>query len=233
MAIIARYQRYLSPPPSPSSHQPSQTSDLAELLPSNTHLRAPLPRTDSDTRRQELAKQLAKDEEPVSTRSEGGDDTNYLLAKAVVGRYMEPYLPTILEHKVVLERGVEVVQGSLRRYRGRKRKGVVDSALSSLGHGIEVEWMIWSRIAPPVVALYAWWVLLAIWRKLGEGRHELLVQLAANRDEVETWLTWALAGLAVMLCVLAFVVWAVAEAMRMLSGSGLDPLPRESDKSRD
>jgi len=233
MAIIARYQRYLSPPPSPSSHQPSQTSDLAELLPSNAHLRAPLPRTDSDNRRQELAKQLAKDDEPVSTRSEGGEDTNYLLAKAVVGRYMEPYLPTIREHKVVLERGVEVVEDSLRGYQGRRGKGTVSSALPSLGHGIEVEWMIWSRMAPPAVALYAWWILLAIWRKLDDGKHDFLDQLTANEVEVETWLTWALAGLVVMLCVLAFVVWGVVEAMRMLSSSGLDPLPRESGKSRD
>jgi len=233
MAIIARYQRSLSPPPSPSSHQPSQTSDLADLLPSNAHLRAPLPRTDSENRRQELAKQLAKDDEPVSTRTEGGEDTSYLLAKAVVGRYMEPYLPTIREHKVVLERGVEVVEDSMRRYRGKREKGAVDSALSSLGRGIEVEWVIWSRMAPPAVALYAWWVLLAIWRKLDDGKRDFLVQLTENRDEVETWLTWAFAGLVVVLCALAFVVWAVVEAMRMFSSSGLDPLPRECDKSRD
>ena len=230
MAIIARYQRYLSPSQSPSSHRPSQTSDLAELLPSNAHLRAPLPRTDSDNRRQELAKQLAKDEEPVSTRSEGRDDTNYLLAKAVVGRYMEPYLPTIREHKVVLERGVEVVEDSLRKYRGRK--GAVDSALSSLGRGIEVEWVILLRMAPPAVALYVWWVLLAIWRKLDDGKHDFLVH-AVDRDEVKTWLTWAFAGLAVVLCALAFVVWAVVGMMRMFSSFRLDPLPIECNKSRD
>ena len=144
---------------------------------------------------------------------------------------MEPYLPTIREHKVVLERGVEVVEDSLRRDRGRRGKSA--SALSLLGHGIEIEWMIWSRIAPPAVALYAWWILLAIWRKLDDGKHNFLVLLTANRDEVETWLAWAFAGLAVMLCVLAFVVWAVVEAMRMFSSSGLNPLPRECDKSRD
>ena len=146
---------------------------------------------------------------------------------------MEPYLPTIREHKVVLERGVEVVEDGLRRSRGRRGKGIVDFALSSLGHGIEVEWMIWSRVAPPAVALYAWWVLLAIWRKLDDEKHDFLVQLSANKTEVETWLTWALAGLAVVLCVLAFVVWAVVEAMRMFSSSGLDSLPRECDKSTD
>jgi len=233
MAIIARYQRYLYPPPSPAPHQQSQTSGLTELLSSNAHLRAPLPRTDSDNRRQELAKQLAKDDEPVSTRSSTGEDTNYPLAKAVVGRYMEPYLPTIREHKVVLERGVEVVEDSLRRRRGRRGKGVVDSVLSSLGRGIEVEWMIWSRVAPPTVALYAWWALLAIWRKLDDGKRDFLIQLSANKDEVGTWLTWAFAGLVVVLCVLAFVVWAVVEAMRMLSRSGLDPLPSEKNKSTD
>ena len=231
MAIIARYQRYLSPPPSPSPHQPSQTSTLTEALPSNTHLRAPLPRTDSDNRREELAKQLAKDNEPVSARSSAGEDTNYLLAKAVVGRYMEPYLPMIREHKVVLERGAEVVEDSLRRY--RRRKGAVNRALSSFGRGIEVEWVIWSRVAPPAVALYVWWVLLAIWRKLDDGKHDFLFQLTANSDEVETWLMWTFAGLAVVLCVLAFVVWGAAEAMRMLSRTGLDPFPRESDKSTD
>jgi len=224
MAIISRYQRYLSPPPSPSPQRPPRTSDLAELLPSNAHLRAPLPRTDSENRRQELAKQLARDEEPVSTRTSGGEDANYLLAKAVVGRYMEPYLPTIGEHRVILERGVEVVQESLRRDGGRGRRGkdsALDSALSSLANGVEVEWMIWSRLTPPAVALYSWWAVFAIWRKLDDGERDFFVQFTTNRDKVETWLAWAFAGLAVVLCVLAFVVWAAVEAMRMFSDSRL------------
>jgi len=80
------------------------------------------------------------------------------------------------------------------------------------------------------VALYAWWVLLVIWRKLDDGKHDFLVQLTTNRDKVETWLVWAFAGLAFVLCVLAFVVWAVVEAMRTYSR--LAP-PREGDKSID
>jgi hypothetical protein len=169
----------------------------------------------------------------VSTKSPGGEDANYLLAKAVVGRYMEPYMPTIREHKVVLERGVEVVGESLRRRRGRRGRDVVGSVLSSLVYGVEVEWMIWSRLTPPAVALYGWWVVFTIWRKLDDGEHDFLVQLTTNRDKVETWLTWAFAGLAVLLCVLAFVVWVVVEAMRMFSNSKLDSPPREGDKSAD
>lgn len=233
MAIIARYQRYLSPPSSPSPLQPSQTSDLIELLPSNAHLRAPLPRTDSDNRRQELARQLAKDNEPVSARSSGGEDTSYLLAKAVVGRYMEPYLPTIREHQVVLERGMEVVQDSLKGRRSSGGKGTAASALSSLWHGVELEWMVWSRLAPLAAAVYAWWALLVIWRKLDNGEHDFLVQLTANRDKVGTWLVWVFAGLVVVLSVLALVIWAAAEAMRMFSSSGLDPPPGECDESTD
>lgn len=225
MAIIARYRRYLSPPPSPSPWRPSQTADLTDLLlPSNAHLRAPLPRTDSDNRRQELAKRLARDDEPISTTSSRGEDANYLLAKAVVGRYIESYLPTIKEHQVVLERGVEVVGESLRRRGGGK--DVLDSAVSSLANGVEVEWMIWSRITPPAVALYAWWAVFAIWRKLDDGERDFLVQFTTNRDKVETWLMWAFAGLAVVLCLLAFVVWAVVEAMRMFSDSKLNSPPR-------
>ncbi|KAF9649532.1 hypothetical protein BDM02DRAFT_1801497 [Thelephora ganbajun] len=227
MAIIARYRRYLSPPPSPSPWRPSQTSDLTELLPSNAHLRVPLPRMDSDDRRQELAKQLARDDEPLSMCSSGGEDASYLLAKAVAGRYMESYLPTIKEHQVVLERGVEVVEEGLRqRGRGRRGKDALDSVLLSLVHGVEVEWMIWSRIAPPAVAWYAWWVAFAIWRKLDDGERDFLVQFTTNRDKVEAWVAWAFAGLAVVLCVLAFVVWAVVEAARMFSGSKLGPPKR-------
>ena len=233
MAIVAHYQRYLSPPSSPSPYRPSQTSDLTELLPSNAHLRTSLPRTDSDNRREELAKQLARDDEPVFTVASGEEDANYLLAKAVVGRYMEPYLPTIREHKVVLERGAEVVGDSLRRHRERRGKNAMDSPLSSLVHGVEVEWMIWSRVAPPAVALYAWWVLLAIWRKLDDGKRDILDQLTMNRDTVETWLMWAFAGFAIMLCLLALVIWAVVEAMRVFSNSKLDPAPRDCDKSID
>lgn len=231
MATVARYRRYLSPPPSPSPWRPSQTTDLTELLPSNAHLRAPLPRTDSENRREELARQLARDDEPVSTcSSSGGEDANYLLAKAVVGRYVESYLPTIKEHQVVLERGAE----SLRRHRGRRTRRDKDSGISSLVNGAEVEWMIWSRITPPAVALYAWWVVFTIWRKLDDGQRDFLYQFTANRDKVETWLAWAFAGLAVVLCVLAFVVWAVVEAMRVFSDSKLvDPPLKEGDKSAD
>jgi len=91
--------------------------------------------------------------------------------------------------------------------------------------------MIWSRITPPAVALYAWWVVFAIWRKLDDGERDFLVQFTANRDKVETWLMWAFAGLGVVLCVLAFVVWAVVEAMRMFQNSKLTP--REGEKSTD
>ena len=154
-----------------------------------------------------------------------------MLAEAVVGRYMESYMPAIRDHQVVLERGVEVVEESLRRYRGRGRrgKGVLDSAVSSLVNAVEVEWMIWSRITPPAVALYSWWVTFAIWKKLDDGERDFLAQFTTNRDKVETWLVWAFAGLGVMLCVLAFVVWAAVEAMRMFSGSR----KREGDKSTD
>lgn len=234
MAIIARYRRYLSPPPSPSPWRPSQTGDLTELLPSNAHLRAPLPRTDSDNRREELAKQLARDNEPVPIESSGGEDVSYLLAKAVAGRYAESYLPTIKEHRVVLERGIEVVEESLRRHRGRGRgrgeKEVSDSVTSTLANGVEVKWMIWSRITPPVVALYAWWAVFAIWRKLDDGEHDFLVQFTTNMDKVKTWLIWASAGLAVVLCVLAFVVWGVVEGMRMFSDSKLDLSVGEGDE---
>ena len=233
MAIIVRYRRHLSPPPSPSPWRPPQTSDLTELLPSNAHLRVSLPRTDSDNRREELTKQLARDDELVSVSSSGGEGASYLLAKAVVGRYVESYLPAIKEHRVVLERGMEAVGGGLRRDRGggRKGKGVPEPVVSSLVDGVEAEWMIWSRITPPAVALYAWWVAFSIWRKLDDGEHDLLFQFTKDRERVETWLTWAFAGLAVVLCVLAFVVWAVVEATRMFSGSKLDPLPGGGSKS--
>ena len=149
----------------------------------------------------------------------------------MVGRYAESYLPTVKEHQVVLERGIEVVEESFGRHRRRRRdRDVSGSAISSLVSGIEAEWMIWSRITPPAVALYAWWVIFAIWRKLDDGEHDFLVQFTTNRDKVETWLTWAFAGLAVVLCVLAFVVWAVVEGMRMFSDSKLDPSPREGNK---
>jgi len=233
MAIIARYRRNLSPP-SPSPWRPSQTNDLTELLPSNAHLRTPLPRTDSDNRREELAKQLARDNEPVSIESSGGEDANYLLAKAVAGRYAESYLPTIKEHRIVLERGIEVVGESLgrRRGRGRGKKEVPDSVASTFVNGVEAEWMIWSRITPPVVALYSWWAVFAIWRKLDDGERDFLVQFTTNRDKVETWLMWAFAGLAVVLCVLALVVWGVVEGMRMFSDSKLDPSLGEGDEPR-
>lgn len=235
MAIIARYRRYLSPPPSPSPWRPSQTADLTELLPSNAHLRASLPRTNSDDRRQELAKQLARDDEPISIASSGGEDANYLLAKAVVGRYAESYLPTIREHQVVLERGVEVVEESLRGRRGKRKKGKdgLEPALSSLVNGVEAEWMIWSRITPPAVALYAWWVVFAIWRKLDDGERDFLAQFTTNRDKVETWLTWAFVGLAAVLCILALAVWAVVEAVRVFSDYRLDSSPGEGDKCTD
>ncbi|KAF9784689.1 hypothetical protein BJ322DRAFT_1109394 [Thelephora terrestris] len=234
MAIAARYQRHLSPPTSPSPLRPLRNPDLTTfLLPSNAHLRAPLPRTDSENRREELAKQLARDDEPVAlSGSVGGEDASYLLAKAVVGRYVESYLPGIKEQRVVLERGVEVVGENLRRRRrsacGRKGK---ESALSSLVHAVEVEWMIWSRITPPAVALYAWWVVFAIWRKLDDGERGFLVQFTTHRDKVETWLTWAFAGLVALLCVLALVVWIVVEAIRVFSGYKFGRPRREGDKS--
>lgn len=240
MAIITRYRRFISPPPSPSPRRQSPTSDLAEFLqPSNAHLRTPLPRTDSENRREELAKRLARDEELVLTGSSGeaSEDASYVLAKAVVGRYMERYLPGIKKHRVVLERGVEVVGESLRQMRrggsGGERRGeyTLGSLLSSLVHRVEVEWMVWSRMAPPAVALYSWWVAFAIWRKLDDGERDLVAQLTTNREKVETWLKWAFAGLAAMLCVLALVVWAVVAVVRVFWGSKLDPPPRESDKS--
>jgi hypothetical protein len=235
MAIIARYRRQISPLSSPSPWRPSQTGDLTELLPSNAHLRAPLPRTDSESRREELSNQLARDDEPVSIASSGGEDANYLLAKAVVGRYAESYLPTIKKHRAVLERGIEVVGESFRKHRGRGRrdKDFSDAVISSLANGVEVEWMIWSRISPPAVALYAWWVVFKIWRKLDDGERDFLVQLTTNRDKVETWATRPSAGLVVVLCLLAFVVWAAVEGMRMLSDSKLDlPVTKGADKSR-
>jgi len=217
MAIIARYQRYLTPPASPSPYRSSKTSDLTELLPSNAHLRAPLPRTDSENRRQELAKQLAKDEEPISTTSSEGGGAGYFLAKAVVVKYMESYFPAMREHKVVLERGAEVVRERLRVHRGGRVGPTTDSALLSFARGVEVEWMVWSRITPLVVTMYAWWVAFAIWRKLDDGEHGFLVQFTTNKARIETWLTWAFAGLGVLLCVLAFAVWAVLEGMRTFS----------------
>lgn len=158
------------------------------------------------------------------------------MAKAVVGRYVESYLPTMKEHQIALERGAEVVEESLRRHRGRRRRrdgDVPDSVISSLVNGAEAEWMIWSRITPPAVALYAWWVVFAIWRKLDDGERDLLFQFTANRDKVETWLAWAFAGLAVVLCLLAFVVWAVVRATRMFSDSKLNHPPEGGDKSTD
>ena len=234
MAIVARYQRHLSPPSTPSPWRAAQNSDLTNLLPSNAHLRAPLPRTDSENRREELAKQLARDEEPVSLRaSVGGEDTSHLLAKAVVGRYVESYLPGIKEQRVVLERGVEVVGENLRQRRRRRsasgRKGK-ETVLSSFVHCVEVEWMVWSRITPPAVALYAWWVVFAIWKKLDDGEQGFLVQFTTHRDKVEAWLTWAFVRLAALLCVLALVVWAVAEAIRVFSGSKFGRVQGEGDK---
>ena len=236
---MARYQRHLSPPTSPSPWRPSQASDLTCYLPSNAHLRTPFPRTDSETRREELAKQFARDDEPVSVSPSGGGDANYLLAKAVVGRYAESYLPGIKEHKVVLERGVGVVGESLRqRKRGgsgsrgaRRGKDGLDSMVSPLVRGVEVEWMIWSRLAPPVVALYAWSVVFAIWRELDDGERDFLAQITTNRGRVKTWLTWASAGLPVLLCVLALVVWAAAEVIRMFPASKPDLPPGKGDES--
>ena len=232
MAIITCYRCCPSPPPSPSPWRPSQTTDLTELLPSNAHLRAPLPRTDSENRREELAKQLARDEEPVSTTS-SGEDGNHLLAKAAIGRYVESYLPTIKEHQVVLKRGMEAAEESLRKHRGQggRDKGVSGSVISPLVDGVEVEWSIWSKITPLAVALYAWWVIFAIWRKLDDGERDFLFQLTRNRDKVETWLTWAFVGLAAVLCGLAFVVWAVVEVMQMFSDYKLDSPLGEGDKS--
>lgn len=152
-----------------------------------------------------------------------------MLAKAVVGRYAETYLPTIKEHQFALERGIEVFEEHLGRQRkgGRRDKDVSGSVASSFVNGAEVEWTIWSRISPPAVALYAWWVVFAIWRKLDDGERDFLVQFTTNRDKVETWLTWAFAGLAIMLCLLAFFVWAAIEGMRIFSDSKLDPSPKE------
>ena len=236
MGIIARYQRHISPPTSPSPWRPSQTSDLANLLSSNTHLRTRLPRTDSENRHEELAKQLAKDEEsvPISSSDEGA---SYSLAKAVVGRYVESYLPRIKEHRVVVERGVEVVGESLRQRRpydngsGGTWPGALGSMLSSLMHGAEVEWVMWSRITPPATALYAWWIVLAIWRQLDDGERDFLVRFTTNRDKVETWLVWAFVGLVVLFFALALVVWAVAKGIRAIPDSKSDPLQKESDTS--
>ena len=159
--------------------------------------------------------------------SSGGEDANYLLAKAVVGRYAESYLPGIKEHQAALGRGVEVVGESLkqrRRSRSERRGGdELDSATSSLAHEVEVEWMVWSRIAPPGVALYVWWAVFAIWRELDDG--------TTNRDRVKTWLMQGLAGLAVLSCVLALVVWGVAGVIKVFSGSKSDPPPGEGNKS--
>jgi hypothetical protein len=159
-----------------------------------------------------------------------------VLAKAVVGRYMESYLPGIKEHQVALERGMEVVEESLRQVRrggsGGEKRGeyTLGFLLSSLVHGVEVEWMLWSRIAPPAVALYSWWIAFATWRKLDFEERDFLAQLTMNREKVEAWLTWAFVGLATMLCILALVVWAVVAVMRVFWGSKLDPQPRENDK---
>jgi len=235
MAIVARYQRHISPPASPSPWRRSKNSDLTNFLPpSNAHLRAPLPRTDSENRREDLAKQVARDDEPVSlSASVGGEDASYSLAKAVVGRYVESYFPGIKEQQVVLERGVEVVGEGLRqRHRGNSsgRKGR-ETTLSSLVHCVEVEWMVWSRITPPAVALYSWWVVFAIWKKLDDGERGFLVQFTTHRDRVETWLTWAFVGLVALLCVLALVVWAAVEAIRLFSGSKFGRPQGKGDKS--
>jgi hypothetical protein len=152
-----------------------------------------------------------------------------------MGRYMESYLPGIEEHRVVLERGAEIVGESLRQRRhrlngnGRGGKDGPDSMPSSLAHGAEVGWMIWSRFAPPVVALYVWWVVFAVWRKLDDGQGDFLTQFTTNMDKVETWLMWASAGLVVLLCTLVLVIWAVVEGIRVFSGSKLDPPSREGE----
>ena len=241
MAIIARYQRQLSPPASPTPRRQSKNSNPTDLLHLNVHLRTPLPRTDSETRREELAKQLARDNEPVSISSSGGENANYSLAKAVVGRYAESYLPGIREHQAVLERGAGVVRESLGQKRrgrsgctrsGRREKDTVDSMVSSIVHGVEVEWMVWSRLATPAVALYAWWVVFTIWRKLDDGERDFPTKFTAKKDMVKTWLTWAFVGLVVLLCFLALVVWVVAEVIRALSRSKSDHRQREGDKSR-
>lgn len=155
-----------------------------------------------------------------------------------MGRYVESYFPGIKEHQVVLERGAEVVGENFRQRRRRsessskgREKDTLRSMVSSLVRGVEVEWVIWSRIAPPTVALYVWWVVFAIWRNLDDGERDFLAQFTANRDRVETWLAWAFVGLAVLLCILALVVWAAVEVIRVFSDSKLDPSPREGNKS--
>ena len=157
-----------------------------------------------------------------------------------MGRYAESYLPGIRKHQVVLERGVEAAGENLKRRmfkrdRSRGGKGAGDglgSTGSSFVREVEVEWMMWSKITPPAVALYAWWVVFAIWRKLEDGEQDFLVQFTANGDKVKTWLTWAFAGLGVLLCVLALLVWAVVEAIRVFSGSTLGSSEAcEGDKS--
>ena len=152
-----------------------------------------------------------------------------------MGRYVESYLPGIRRHQVVLERGVDAAGESLRRRvlkRGGKREGdAPGSTGSSLVREVEVEWMIWSKITPPAVALYAWWVVFAIWRKIEDGEQDFLAQFTANRDRVNTWLRWAFAGLGVLLCALALVVWAVVEAIRVFSGSKLGSSSYQGDKS--
>lgn len=165
-------------------------------------------------------------------RSSGGEDASYLLARAVVGRYVESYLPGVGKHRIALERGVEVVGESLRQMR-RKESGAgrgrdaSDSMLSSLVRGIEVEWLLVSKIAPPTVALYAWWVTFALWRKLDDGGQDFVAQFMENQDKVGIWLKWASVGLVALLCVLVLVVWAVVRTIRLFSGSELDPQPKD------
>jgi hypothetical protein len=166
-----------------------------------------------------------------------GRDASYTLAKAVMGRYVESYFPGIRKHQVVLERGVEAAGENLRRRMlkrsgSRSRKGekdALDSAGSSLVREVGLEWMVWSNITPPAVALYAWWVVFAIWRKLDDGEQDFLAQFTTNRDKVKTWLKWAFVGLAGLLCVLALVIWAAVKAIRLFSGSKLSSLPSEGN----
>lgn len=156
-----------------------------------------------------------------------------------MGRYVESYFPGIEEHQVMLERGVEAIGQNLRqrkrrgsgycRSRGRE-KDVSDSVISSLASGVEVEWMIWSRIAPPAAALYALWVVFVVWRKLDDGEPDFLAQFSKNDGRVETWMKWALVGLFILLCVLALIVWAIVEVIRVFLGFKLDP-PSRGGKS--
>lgn len=169
-------------------------------------------------------------------RSSEDENASYLLAKAVVGRYVESYLPGVRKHQVALERGVEVVGESLRQRRRRESgtgrgRNPSDSMLSSLVRGIEVEWLMLSKIAPPTVALYAWWVIFAIWRKLDDGGQDFVVQFMANQDKVGIWLKWASVGLAALSCILVLVVWAVVGTIRVFSGSELGSRPKEDIKS--